>query len=167
MKPNSEINLSNCLKQHARLIYKTLRVYEHNQDICDELYQEVALALWRALPSFRKEASIKTFIARITHNIAVSHVRKVTRRPFSIELDNEIKSETPSPEIQVDKIGKKELLLKAIFELPIKYRQVMVLYLEEFRQSEIADVLGISESNVAVRLSRARAKVTEKMEIYK
>ena len=149
------------------MIANTLRAYEHNLDIRDELYQDVALALWRALPGFRGDANIKTFIARITHNIGVSHIRKAVKQPPCVELDANIVSGDLTPEANASINNKREIMMSCIARLPLKHRQVITLYLEEFSQKEISGILGTTEGNVAVRLTRARASLKTMMEIYR
>lgn len=155
------------LENHSRFIGNALHTYERDPSIREELYQEVSLAIWRALDSFRGEASIKTFIARITHNIGVSHIRRVTRRPIATELHERVPSQTPSPERAVEALSAKQSLMQAINTLPINLRQVVGLYLEDFSHAEIAETLGISSGNVAVRLTRARSELSKIMESNK
>lgn len=152
------------LQQYSGFIRSSLQTYEHDKAQREELYQDVALALWRALPGFRGEASYLTFIARITHNIGVSHVRKAMSRPTTEILEDSHVSSEKSPETQAQQKGQKEILLQAIGALPLGLRQTVSLYLEDFSNREIADILGLSEGNVAVRLTRARTRLSKYME---
>ena len=121
------------------------------------------MAIWQALPRFRGESSEKTFIFRIAQNRAISHL---TRRPPSErELDEAIErpDDRHNPENVVSKEERTARLLKAIRRLPVQYRQVLTLSLEDLDYREIAEVLGISESNVGVRLNRARQLLRQTM----
>ena len=137
--------------------------YTLNSAERDDLLQEIAMAIWQALPRFRGESSEKTFLFRIAQNRAISHL---TRRPPSEhELDEaiELPDDRHNPENVVSKEERMARLLKAIRRLPVQYRQVLTLSLEDLDYREIAEVLGISESNVGVRLNRARQLLRQTM----
>jgi RNA polymerase sigma-70 factor (ECF subfamily) len=130
----------------------------------DDLLQEIAMALWRALPSFRGECSERTFVFRIAHNRCITHLSK---RRVNVSLDEaEIDVEDPSANAEASLAEEQEhqRLVVAIRDLPPIHREVLVLALEGMGYREIADVVGISESNVGVRLNRAREKLKESLE---
>jgi RNA polymerase sigma-70 factor (ECF subfamily) len=130
----------------------------------DDLLQEIAMALWGALPSFRGECSERTFVFRIAHNRCLTHLSK---RRFNVSLDEaEIDVEDPSAnaEAALAEEQERQRLLTAIRDLPTIHREVLVLALEGMGYREIADVVGISESNVGVRLNRARERLKELLE---
>ncbi len=117
----------------------------------DDLLQDIVVAAWRALPTFRGECSPRTFLLRVAHNRAVSW--SAHRRPFEPEVETAVDMHVDQ---QIDARGRRIALQRAVRELPEGQRQVVVLVLEDLTHAEIADVLGISENNVAVRLNRAR-----------
>ena len=130
----------------------------------DDLLQEIAIALWRALPSFRGECSERTFLFRIAHNRCVTHLSK---RRVTVSLDDaETEPEDPnaSSEATVSEDQQRDRLLKAIRGLPLIHREVIGLYLEGMDYREIAAVIGITESNVGVRLNRAREQLRSLLE---
>lgn len=130
--------------------------YESVRDAREDLLQEIRLALWKALPAFRRDCSLRTFVYRVAHNRALTHVwRRKTQSQSSAEL-LDVDDPRPSPEATAIQTADQSSLMDAIRKLPIGYRQVITMTLEELPQSEIAAVLGISENNVAVRLNRAR-----------
>jgi len=130
--------------------------YESAPDAREDLLQEIRLALWKALPGFRGDCSLRTFVYRVAHNRGLTHVwRRRTQAHSSHELPD-IDDPRPGPETRAIHNADQSSLMDAIRKLPIGYRQVITMTLEELPQSEIADVLGISENNVAVRLNRAR-----------
>ena len=130
----------------------------------DDLFQEIALAIWRALPRFRGECSERTFIFRIAHNRAISHIAQ--RSPISaLEGELDPADPRPNPEREVSRAQQEERLLQAIRRLPITYRQAITLSLEGMSYSEIAEILGVGESNVGVRLNRARNLLREMLEV--
>lgn len=130
----------------------------------DDLLQEIAMALWRALPSFRGECSERTFVFRIAHNRCITHLSK---RRMNVSLDEaEIDVVDPSAnaEVALSEEQERQRLLTAIRDLPAIHREVLVLALEGMSYREIADVVGVSESNVGVRLNRARERLKELLE---
>jgi RNA polymerase sigma-70 factor (ECF subfamily) len=133
--------------------------YAMNRSDRDDLLQEIAMALWRALPAFRGECSERTFLYRIAHNRCITHI---SRRRDSVSLDDaQIEPEDPSASSEAIVAGeqKRRRFLQAIRELPEIHREVLVLFLEGMDYGEIAAVVGISENNVGVRLNRARQKL--------
>lgn len=147
------------LRDHGPAISRLASSYEAVSSTREELVQEIALAIWQALPGFRGECSERTFIFRIAHNRALTHVWK--RRPIHQPLDeveerNEPIDPRPHPEATVAQSRQRAQLMTAIQSLPVLHRQVIALMLEDLSYAEMAEVLGISESNVGVRLNRAR-----------
>lgn len=138
--------------------------YEKVSGAREELTQEIALAVWQALPHFRGECSERTFIYRIAHNRGLTHVckRDPAHQPLEdLEQPLEPIDPRPHPEAQAAISSQRGQLRSAIQRLPLAYRQVVMLMLEDLSHAEIAEVLGISESNVAVRLNRARKALKE------
>jgi RNA polymerase sigma-70 factor (ECF subfamily) len=130
----------------------------------DDLLQEIAIGLWRALPAFRGECSERTFLLRIAHNRCLTFVEK-RRRTVSIEEAGiEIEDPGASSEEQIAREQQLERLLAAIRELPLIHREVLLLTLEGLDYREISEVVGISESNVGARLSRARQQLKQVLE---
>jgi RNA polymerase sigma factor (sigma-70 family) len=119
--------------------------------------QEIALAIWGALPRFRGECSERTFLFRIAHNRAIAHLSRRRLPIVESGVELEIEDTTPDPESALSSEEQGTRLLAAIQRLPVAYAQVVTLMLEGLSYEEIADVLGISESNVGARLTRARA----------
>ncbi|GEM_PF-212519 len=126
----------------------------------EDLTQEVALAIWSALPRFRGEASLRTFVFRIAHNCAITHLR---RRRSSIP-QGELIDGRPSPHMMLEKRNQHEQLMAAIAALPLGLREVLQLKLEGLAYTQIAQAVGISEKNVSVRLSRARQALRKTLE---
>lgn len=129
----------------------------------DDLLQEIAMALWQALPRFRGECSERTFLFRIAHNRAIVHLARSRSQPVA-EEEVEVHDPAPDPEAGLAQGQRVERLRQAIYRLPLVYRQVITLSLEGLGYGEIAEVLGISESNVGVRLTRARQILRDSLE---
>jgi RNA polymerase sigma-70 factor (ECF subfamily) len=162
-RPAAEARFRALLEQYSAPIARLAAAYEPNRANREDLVQDVWLALWRALPAFRGECSERTFIYRIAHNRAIAHASR--RRSVVADLEEAADLPHPSPtsEELLGMAQERARLLAAIQQLPILQREVVTLSLEDLSHSEIADVLGISENNVAVRLTRARAELIQRM----
>lgn len=130
--------------------------YEADLSCREDLFQDICLAIWQALPRFRGEASERTFVFRIAHNRGISN--RFRKRPVTTELAAaaEVADPSPDPEATVEAARRRQRLAAAVHGLPLKLRQVVALSLEGLTHAEIGEVLGIMENNVAVRLNRGR-----------
>lgn len=139
--------------------------YETNPALRDELAQEMALGVWRALDGFNGGSSLNTYVYRVIHNIAVDHIRRAGRQPQTISDDNEnVLASDKSPEHAVAMEQQHSKLLSAVQKLPLSLRQVMLLKLEDISNIDIGETLGLSESNVGVRLNRGKQLLTQFMQ---
>lgn len=130
----------------------------------DDLFQEIVLAVWQALPSFRGESSPRTYLFRIARNRAIAHM--VSRRtPQTVEGEELLVHDPkPDPERQVEAKEQQRTILDAVRRLPFVYRDVLTLALEGLSYAEVAEVLGVSEANVGTRLTRARSILRKLLE---
>ena len=159
--------LSAVLREHGALIARIARSHESDRGRAEDLVQDICLAIWEALPRFRGAASMRTYIARIAHNRAVSHIARETRVPPLAPLDpydDALPSERPSPEDEVAERDARRRLERAVRELPLALKVAVTLALEGFSADEVAAVLGISTSAAGVRLHRAKAALQERLE---
>jgi RNA polymerase sigma-70 factor (ECF subfamily) len=129
-----------------------------------DIAQETFITVWQQLPKFRNESSIGTWIFRIASNHCLRQIEKDNRMPKT-ELTKKLKDEMPE-EISNKTDNKLEFLYKSISELPETDRIIISLELEEVKQSEIADILGLSEANVRVKIHRIKEKLSKKFENY-
>jgi RNA polymerase sigma-70 factor (ECF subfamily) len=168
VRDNSEEKFNRIMHEYGPALSRLTYGYEKVASVREELTQEIALAVWQALPHFRGECSERTFVYRIAHNRGLTHACR--RRPEHDPLDElpatlEPIDPAPRQEEQMAIASQQNRLRDAIQQLPLAYRQVVMLMLEELSHKEIAEVLGITESNVAVRLNRARKALKETMEV--
>jgi RNA polymerase sigma factor (sigma-70 family) len=149
------------LSAHDGAIRRLSASYERDSSRRQDLVQDIWLAVWQALPRFRDECSERTFVFRIAHNRAVSHIEHWQRRRTDpLADDAPVAASDPDPEHALSQQQRRERLQSAVQELPLGLRQVVVLTLEGLSNAEVADIVGISENNVAVRMTRARAELT-------
>jgi len=161
---NRDRELERVLKTHAAALSRLAASYESRPALREELLQDIAFALWRALPSFRGQASEKTFVLRIATNRALSHIatrqtEKGTHNFSAAEMVC-VPSAVPDPAPRPDELAARMQtalrLQQAVRELPLALRQVLVLAFEGLSHDEMARVLGLTAGNVAVRLHRGK-----------
>jgi RNA polymerase sigma factor (sigma-70 family) len=128
----------------------------------DDLMQEIAMALWTALPRFRGESSERTWVYRVAHNTAISYLAGQRRRAER-EQNAPVPTEPATPETEALRRESQRRLWEAIRELPLSDRQIVVLYLEEMSAAEIEAVTGFSAGSIATRLTRIRQRLAARM----
>lgn len=149
---------------YGALISRIAMSYESDAAMRQDLVQQIFLAIWQALPNFRGESSLKTFVATIAQNRSISHLARRAREPRVTELPEELALDGPSPEDSANEASERDLLLRATQNLPLPQRQVIVLVLEGFSYIEIADMLEIPQNALALRISRAKAALKTMLE---
>lgn len=131
----------------------------------DDLLQQIALGLWRALPGFRGECSERTFVFRIAHNQGLVFAAKRRASAAHDPFDDSLGSDgAPDPESRLGEARAKARLWDAIRSLPEGQRAAITLALEDLSHEEIGEVLGLTANAVGVRLSRAREALRKAME---
>ena len=154
------VDFDQVVRDYTGLIGRISRSFEANEQDREDLKQDILLALWRALPTFRGESSLKTFVARVAQKRAVSHVQRQSRRartdPYE-EGSSGVAADQETLAIEND-IRKK--LTKILAGLPIAQRETAVLLLEGFSYGEIASILGVSVNAAVLRCQRAKVHLT-------
>jgi len=158
-----ERRFEEALAEHGAALSRLAATYERRPALREELLQEFALALWRALPAFRGESSLKTFVMRVATNRAMTHLARRPPPTLDIEAACAVADDAPSPQAVAELQHAAATLQRAVSELSLPLKQVMVLALEGLGTGEIAGVLGISESTAAVRLHRGKAIVRTRL----
>ena len=152
------------LELHSGLIFKVARAFAPGDADRDDLAQEILLQLWRSLPRFEGRAKESTWIYRVALNTALAwhrndNKRRATQTPLpAIE-------ELPEPDDRSarERSEQVEKLYAAIRQLPKVDAALVLLYLDDLSYREMADVFGISETNVGVKLNRARKTLASLM----
>jgi RNA polymerase sigma-70 factor, ECF subfamily len=133
----------------------------------EDLFQEIAVAIWQAIPKFRGESSERTWLYRIAHNVAISSSAKLRRkkqREESIPESFDRPSVSSDAEQDLLKEEKRRLLIGSIRDLPAVDRQIVLLHLEGLSYVEIEEVTGLSETAIATRLTRIREKLKARIQ---
>lgn len=158
MNPKEE-RFAELLRQYGPGLGRIAASYARPADQ-DDLRQEISIAIWNALDRFRGDCSERTFLFRIAHNRGLSHLAR--RRVVGAELQPRA-DDAPSPEARVAGREEVEQLFAALRTLPVPQRQVLTLALEGMALAEIGACVGITADAAAVRLSRARAALRERL----
>ena len=155
------------LGEHSSSVMKVARAYTLTSEECQDLAQEILLQAWQSLPKFEQKASAATWFYRVALHTAMNWHRKDKHRrsrqqPF-VEVQALATATLDSAE-QAQHRDTVEQLYKAIHQLPKTDAALVLLYLDELSYREMAEVLGISESNVGVKLNRAKKSLSALME---
>jgi RNA polymerase sigma-70 factor (ECF subfamily) len=149
----------NWLGEHGSSVMKVARAYTLTSDECQDLAQEILLQAWQSLPRFEHKASPATWFYRVALHTAMNWQRKDkprrTRQQPLLEVQV-LATEGANIAEQAQQRETVERLYNAIHHLPKADAALVLLYLDELSYREMADVLGISESNVGVKLNRAK-----------
>lgn len=157
MTADRDANFTRILSTYGGALERLAAAYEREPADREDLVQDIVFAIWRALPGFRGECSERTFVYRIAHNRGLTHRAGRGRRAMEpLDEHAEVPDPGADPEQDLHRVLNRERLLDAVQRLPAPLRQVTVLNLSGLPPAEIAEVLGITENNAAVRLSRAR-----------
>lgn len=147
------------IAQHGPALARIAAAYERNPALREDLTQDMILAVIAALPRLRDPERLKPFVLRIGHNRAVSHVaRRVREKPGQADIDA-VPCDAPTHEQAMIAGERSARLTHAIRSLGLPYRQVIMLVLEDLPHQEIAEMLGISVTNVGVRVNRAKQQL--------
>lgn len=160
---SSDERFERVVREHGAALRRLASAWERDRAAQEDLLQEILVALWRALPRFRGEASERTFVFRVALNRAMTHRFRRAPRAEPLDAAAYVADARQSPEAAVTAAQQREQLVAALQSLPLPLREVMTLALEDLSRAEIADVLGITENNATVRLSRARRALQEAM----
>lgn len=148
------------VKLHGEALARVAWGYVSNPADHDDLMQDILVAIWRALPRFRGESSERTFVFRIAHNRACTHLAR--RRDHAPLAEGEmVPDPAPGADEMIDRARRRERLVAAVRLLPEPQRQSVLLRLEGLSVGEIASLQETSENNVSVRLSRARDRLAQ------
>jgi len=143
-------------KTYWQKIFRLCMGYLNDFELAQDLAQDTFVIVWRQLPKFRNEASIGTWIFKIASNNCLRQIEKTKRFPKTdLPLNLTIESQ-PSLEPQI------RFLYNCIAELPETDRIIISLELEDIKQAEIANIVGLSETNIRVRVHRIKKKLTQK-----
>lgn len=145
--------LKEWLRQYDRLIFKIVRAYSQTAMDRDDLFQEIMIQVWRSIPAFRSESAISTWIYRIALNTSINWARKEKKHFNTDALDDH---HHLLQEVKVQEDERLTWLYEEIYKLDKIDRSLTLLLLDGFSYKEMSGILGITESNVGVKINRIK-----------
>ena len=150
------------LERHRGLVFKVANGYGRDPEDRADLAQEIAAQLWRAWPGYDPARPLTTWMYRIALNVAISHLRGRSRHDaHHVALDESHEAiEGAADDADADRL---QSLQRLIAQLDPLNRALLLLYLDERSHREIAEILGLSETNVATRIGRLKQRLRERL----
>jgi RNA polymerase sigma-70 factor (ECF subfamily) len=155
--------LTDLLQRNARLIHKVAYAYCREASDREEVVQEIAVQLWRSRGAYDPTRKESTWIYRIALNVAISFQRR-ERRHHERRLDDDVRAITIAAPVEAEPSEEVVLLLDCIDELSALDKALVLLHLDGNDHASIADVLGISVSNVGTKLARIKDRLRVALE---
>ncbi len=142
------------IQQHQGILHKLCRLYRDSREDREDLFQEMIYQLWKSYPSFAGNARISTWIYRVALNTALADFRrKQPRITYTDSLPDMPDQGGGATSVQQDQ------LFAALKQLSDAEKAIIALYLEDMSYQEIADIIGIDENYVGVKLNRIKSKI--------
>jgi RNA polymerase sigma-70 factor (ECF subfamily) len=163
-KKELEQNFIDQVMDAQGIVHKVCGMYCHNEEDRKDLFQEILINLWKSYPSFHGDSKFSTWMYRVSLNVAIQRLRKANKKKedatLPVEFDEMVitqKESLPEKELQ--------MMHAAINRLSDVEKAIMMLYLEEKGNEEIAEIVGISQNYVRVKMTRIREKLKKMVEV--
>ena len=165
-KKNKHKDFQKILDEHKGIIYKVAHTYCADDEDRKDLVQEIATQIWKALPTYKPQYKMSTWMYRVALNVAISNYRKrLTRQRTFAPLTENVNVIVDESVDDMD--ANITILHQFIRELKELDKALMLLYLEQKSHKEIAEIVGITETNVATKIGRIKVKLREKFSSIK
>ena len=152
------------LDRHKALLFKVLRAYAFTEPDREDLFQEISIQLWRSIPNFRGESAVSTWIYRVTLNTAIKWNRNEQKYHEGRQSFKDIEHLLQQKREIVDE--RLEWMYRQIGKLDKVDRSLCLMMLDGFSYAEMSGILGITESNVGVKIHRIKKHLIEQSEEY-
>ncbi len=156
----AEATFAAWIRDYGGIPVKVARSFAANPEDQRDLYQQMQLQIWRSIASFAAQARVSTWIYRVCLNTALTWQRTEKRRRLFVDS---IRLPELWPNEKEEADPRLEALYAAIRNLPPAERALLLLYLEERSYREMAEITGLTESNVGVRLLRLKRELAERL----
>ena len=159
---NLENIFSEKVIESQNIIHKVCSIYCDNTEHRKDLFQEILIQLWKSFPSFRNESKFSTWMYRVALNVAIQDFRKTRKQQQLFFQTNQFKdtSEEKKSEVQEERL---KLMHTAIAKLNKIEKAIMMLHLDEKSNEEIADIVGITQNYVRVKMNRIKIKLSKRI----
>lgn len=155
MKSNQEEFLK-MLSAYQGIIHKVNQIYFKSKVDKDDNFQEIVCQLWRSFPTFRNKGKPASWIYAVAINTSITKIRKDTPLEFSDSVPDVA---TVDPYEQKEQSENYQRLMNALYELNEIDRSIMLLYMEDYSYEEIAEIVGVSSSNIGVKIHRLKIQL--------
>ena len=152
-----EEQFAQIIKDNEGLIFKITTVYTNNGQDQKDLYQDIVYQLWKSFDSFRNESKVSTWMYRVALNTAIRQLQKRKRRPDGVSIDKVVARQTENYDTEFEE--RLKIVYSHIGKLNVLEKGLILLLLEGKKYEEIAEITGLSPSNVGTRISRIKAKL--------
>jgi RNA polymerase sigma-70 factor (ECF subfamily) len=152
--------------EYTAPLTRLARAHEADPSLQQDLLQDIHIAIWRSLPAFGGRCSLRTWVYRVAHNVAATHVMRRRRRLVKdlVSLDDiEIAAESPDAGTELDESRMLARIRALVQRLKPLDREVFVLYLEGMSMEDIAEIAGLSQTNTRTKLHRIRALLATRL----
>ena len=150
------------IQKNQGIIHKVCNIYCDLEEDRNDLFQEIVAQLWKSFPSFRKESKFSTWMYRVALNTAITSFKKDKRRPDQSRLTYEnfqIEDDGQNAEIE-ENIRQ---MHRAVAQLTGIEKSIVLLFLENKKYEEIAEITGITQNYVRVKMNRIKKKLKKLM----
>jgi len=149
------------IKQHERFIYKLASAYTSTTEDKHDLVQEIIYQLWKSFESFSEKSALSTWMYRVALNVAIYQLKRSKKNIATVPIDEQALNyhEQGSQEAE----EKWKLFRQQIEQLNLLDKGIVLLYLDNKSHDEIAEITGISKSNVGTKLSRIKEKLKQQI----
>jgi len=148
------------LESNIGIILKISKAYTNTAQDREDLINDIAFEMWKAFPNFKGKSKISTWVYRIALNTSMNYKRNSRRKKEFIQGAIELSNIEQS--IEIDNNPLIEMLYDCITELDEFSKAIILLYLDGYKHDEIAEITGISRTNVGTRISRIKEQLKNK-----
>jgi len=152
----------NIVTSNQGIIHKVCGMYCDTTEDREDLFQEILSQLWRSYPTFRNESKISTWMYQVSLNTAITHFKKNKRRPDRNEFSKEF-FQIADDHYDDSFDEQVKLLHNAIAKLTGIEKSIVLLYLEDKKYEEVAEIIGITQNYVRVKMNRIKGKLKKLM----
>jgi RNA polymerase sigma-70 factor, ECF subfamily len=152
-----EKEFTELLHKNQGIVHKICNIYFNNRLEKEDYQQELIIQLWKAFPSFKNQSKFSTWMYRVCLNASIDIIRKEKSQPKFVKVDSHDVNKIPDDKNEPD--SNQEKLYGAINKLTEIDKAIITLYFDEFSYKEIAEIVGISESNTGVKINRIKTEI--------
>ncbi|GET26811.1 RNA polymerase sigma factor [Prolixibacter sp. NT017] len=146
------------ISDNQGIIHKVTGIYCDNPEDRKDLFQEILIQLWKSYESFRNESKFSTWMYRVALNTAITAFKKASRHPLGNQVES-VNFQLTAEEYDYEFEENLKLLHKAIEQLTGVEKSIILLYLEDKKYEEIAEITGITQNYVRVKMNRIKKKL--------